>query len=159
MGYKQQMVRFINGEHSAPLLSPRAILSTWVLFASSVAQTGFLPSPELLNLKCVHAVLSHPLPPASLLEIPLWRWQYPDSPVQLHFKDLITPVDTRRFFLPQDSPGFYLCDWLPGSGLITDLIDMVFRIPSSSVSPCPSVSSYLRGGVSRIRGIPVKRSA
>lgn len=46
IGYKQQMIWFISGEHSAPQLSPlseHAILWMWVLFASSVAWPGFLP--------------------------------------------------------------------------------------------------------------------
>lgn len=100
MRYKQQMVHFINGEHSAQPSCYSLNLSI-VCFKSSPNR---LPSsPELQDPKCVHAIISHPLPLASLLEIPLWRRQYPDSLVQLHFKDLITPVDTSA---PFSAPGF-----------------------------------------------------
>lgn len=70
MPYKQQMVRFINGGHSAPPL-PFFELEYCLLQASPK------PSSFLLDF-----------PPPSRLEIPLL--------VQLHFKDLITPVDTFR---------------------------------------------------------------
>lgn len=134
------------------LLSPCAILWTWVLFALSVARTGFLPPWSCRTWSLCMQSFPHPLPPASLLEIPLWRWQYPHSLVQLHFKDLIMAVDTLRVFLPKDSSGF-----LPLRLTLWLRLNYWFSrhgFPSSSLAPCPSVSSYLPGKVSRIRRIP-----
>lgn len=81
MGY-EQMVCFITGEHSALMLFFK---HEYCSLQVKPKLTSFLP--EL-----------YPLPAALLLEIPLWRWQYPDSPEQLHFKDLITPFHTLLFY-------------------------------------------------------------
>lgn len=81
MGY-EQMACFITGEHSALMLF---FEHEYCSLQVKPKLTSFLP--ELC-----------PLPAASLLEIPLWRWQYPDSPEQLHFKDLITPFHTLLFY-------------------------------------------------------------
>lgn len=81
MGY-EQMACFITGEHSALMLF---FEHEYCSLQVKPKLTSFLP--ELC-----------PLPAASLLEIPLWRWQCPDSPEQLHFKDLITPFHTLLFY-------------------------------------------------------------
>lgn len=133
------MVRFINGEHSTPPAQPSCYSLNLSIVRFKCSPNRLPSSPELQDLKCEHAIISHPLPSATLLEIPLWRWQYPDSLVQLHFKDLITPVDTVHFFVPLDSPCFYLADWLPGFDLITDLVDMFFFFFSFSLLACLSV--------------------
>lgn len=138
VAYKQQMVRFINGEHSTPPLSPRAILWTWVLFASSVAQTGFLPPQAPGPEVCTH---NHfPCPPFCFtpgnpflmltiawfpraitlqgLNHTSWHWTHFSAP------------GFSLFLPPRLTPWLWLNYWFNRHG---------FLFPSSPVSPCPSV--------------------
>lgn len=144
MGCKQQMVtlyqrRALGSSAQPSLLFFELKLNLGIVCSESrLEPASFLPRaprPESVYRQSFPIAL---LPPASLLEIPLWRRQSPDSLVQLHLKDLITPVDTCRllFLWPRDSPGLYLSDWLRRSDLITDLIDMLF---SFSLLACLSV--------------------